>query len=97
MEDVVDVYWACDEDAVAMELAALVVVCVAAVEVGWLEEVVATTLLTSVVEAATFVGVPSDGVAEQVAVNPTVKERRPSAARGSAVPAGRVPTYALKL
>lgn len=89
--------WACDATPVTLELpAAVVAVCATTVKVGWLETV-ATTLLASVVETATSVGVPSDAVAEQVAVRPTVNETRPSAARGSAVPAGRVPTYALKL
>lgn len=77
-------------------LAAAVVVCATAVETGWLEAV-ATTLPALVVEATTSVGVPSDAVAAHDAVNPTVKEMRPSAARGSAVPTGKVPTYALKL
>ena len=43
-------------------------------------------------------GVPRDGVAEQVLTwRPAVSDTRPSGPRGSEGPAGRVPTYALKL
>lgn len=100
-----DEAWSCDEeeemeeeeDAVVLELEACFVVSATAVEVAWLVTVATELLLTAVVEAATFVGVPSEGVAEQVAVSPTVKDRRPSVSRASADPAGKVPTYALKL
>lgn len=84
-------------EAVVIELEACFVVSTTAVEVAWLVTETTELLLAPVVEAATFVGVPSEGVAEQVAVKPTVKERRPSVSRASADPAGRVPTYALKL
>jgi hypothetical protein len=42
--------------------------------------------------------VPRDGVAEHVETcSPAVRETRPSWPKGSENPAGRVPTYALKL
>lgn len=94
-----DEAWTCDdedeeeeEEVVVIELEACFVVCATAVEVAWLVTETTELLLATVVEAATFVGVPSEGVAEQVAVKPTVKERRPSVSRTSADPAGRVPT-----
>lgn len=83
--DLVAVAWLLEPDAVG-------VVCAAAVAVGRLDPV-AVGLPLAVVVAATLVGVPRDAVAEQVVTDsPSVKEARPSAARGSAGPAGRVPT-----
>lgn len=77
-----------------MECDGMRVVCAAAVVVGGgRPDPVAIALLLAVVVASTSVGVPRDAVAEQVVTdNPSVKETRPSAARGSAVPAGRTPT-----
>lgn len=91
--DLVAVAWLLEPDAVG-------VVCAAAVAGGRLDPVavgrldpVAVALPLAVVVAATLVGVPRDAVAEQVVTDsPSVKEARPSAARGSAGPAGRVPT-----
>lgn len=84
---------------VTCELEGAAVDCAEVVAVGWLPPLVTTVPLpAAVVDAATPVGVPRDGVAEQlVADNPTVKERRPSAARASEACSGKVPTYVLKL
>jgi hypothetical protein len=55
-------------------------------------------VVVTVVEVGDEGAVPRDGVAEQVLTwRPAVSDTRPSGPRGSEGPAGRLPTYALKL